>query len=204
MPKHKATVVSIEDDGSGSDDSQEDYAPRRGFHCVDHIPDETISRANDGRIRSMLTMVPIPASPSKKSQAVLNPDLDPPPEPASHEGWQEDFSEFDTEYGPGLQEGPREPRPLDNPNEQWVRLDREDFLDELIRHDGRGDHIHQQFCAGEGCKVTNTLYRCKDCLYSCLYCKECVVSMHRRMPLHHIEIWDGQFFKRCTLKSLGL
>ncbi|KAJ7836845.1 hypothetical protein B0H13DRAFT_1651891 [Mycena leptocephala] len=73
-----------------------------------------------------------------------------------------------------------------------------DFLDELLRHDGRGDHIHQAVCAGEG------LFRCSDCLSTCLYCEACIREVHRWTPLHHIEEWDGTHFKRQTLKSLGV
>ncbi|KAJ6613075.1 hypothetical protein B0H10DRAFT_2049902, partial [Mycena sp. CBHHK59/15] len=47
-------------------------------------------------------------------------------------------------------------------------------------------------------------FRCLDCLHSCLYCKNCVVKIHHRIPLHHIEEWDGKFFQRRTLKSLGV
>ncbi|KAJ6582407.1 hypothetical protein B0H19DRAFT_928123, partial [Mycena capillaripes] len=78
------------------------------------------------------------------------------------------------------------------------------FLDELIRLDGRGDSMHQVFCAEEGCLALNPSFRCIDCLHSCLYCEECVVGVHHRMPLHHLEKWGGKFFQRCTLKSLGL
>ncbi|KAJ6609627.1 hypothetical protein B0H10DRAFT_2297035 [Mycena sp. CBHHK59/15] len=202
-------MFSIDEDDfeDDSDDPREDHAPRHSLQRVEFIPDETISVARDGRIRLTLTQIEGPASPSKKSQVpgVLNPDM--PPLPAlqsSHEGWEENFSEFDAEYGPGFQQGPREPRSSDDPNEQWVRLDREDFLDELIRHDGRGEYIDQTVCAGEGCETTDAPFRCIDCFHGRLYCKECMVKVHQRMPLHHVEMWKGTCFKRCTLKTLGL
>ncbi|KAJ6546143.1 hypothetical protein B0H10DRAFT_1852564, partial [Mycena sp. CBHHK59/15] len=80
------------------------------------------------------------------------------------------------------------------------------FLDEFVRHDGRGDYLHQHICTGTGneCKSTNLVFRCSDCLYPCLYCEGCVKSLHQCMPLHHIEKWDGISFKRCALKSLGI
>ncbi|KAJ7798239.1 hypothetical protein B0H14DRAFT_3492715 [Mycena olivaceomarginata] len=34
--------------------------------------------------------------------------------------------------------------------------------------------------------------------------KECIKSGHNRAPLHHIEHWNGHFFDRCSLKSLGV
>ncbi|KAJ7906822.1 hypothetical protein B0H13DRAFT_1880221 [Mycena leptocephala] len=180
------TLASI-DDGIGSDDSHENYAPRQGFERIEHVPNQAISVAQDGRIRSTFSTVPIPASPSKKKPpAVLNLDVAPPQEFGS-ESWQPDtdFAAFDAEYGPGLEQGPRKARPSDDPNEQWTRLDRETFHDELIRHDGRGDHIDQASCAGDGYTVV------------CLYIMLRYVSWSTVM-------WNGAFFKRCTLKSLGL
>ncbi|KAJ6466504.1 hypothetical protein DFH09DRAFT_1485378 [Mycena vulgaris] len=63
------------------------------------------------------------------------------------------------------------------------------------------------FCAGKNCLActcSNAVYRCTDCLHSCLYCEACMVEIHHRTPLHHIEKWNGTSFKKCTLKSLGL
>jgi hypothetical protein len=118
MAKRKATLVSIDDDdledGSGSDNSSENYLPRPGFERVEHIPDEAISVARDGRIRSMFSTVPIPASPSKKKNPiVLNPDLAQPERDSEmSQGWQpdSDFAAFDAEYGTGLDKGPRQAR----------------------------------------------------------------------------------------------
>ncbi|KAJ6576200.1 hypothetical protein B0H10DRAFT_1837325, partial [Mycena sp. CBHHK59/15] len=94
------------------------------------------------------------------------------------------------------------------------------FLDEFVRHDGRGDYLHQHICTGTGneCKSTNLVFWCSDCLYPCLYCEGCVKSLHQCMPLQvrysFFEIfrlnssvmkkWDGISFKRCALKSLGI
>ncbi|KAJ6536254.1 hypothetical protein B0H19DRAFT_1317890 [Mycena capillaripes] len=190
-------------DGSDSDDSQEGYQTRTGVERLHHIPDESTSFGSDGRIRTTFTTVPTPASPAKKSRVTLNPDLPPPPEPTNTtESWE--HSEFDAEYGAGIQKGPRALRGSDRPHEQWARLDRLDFLDEVLRHDGRGDYIYQATCAGDDCAATGPCFRCSDCFYPCLYCKDCVVSIHRRMPLHHIEMWDGRTFKRQSLKALGV
>ncbi|KAJ7683938.1 hypothetical protein B0H14DRAFT_2422270, partial [Mycena olivaceomarginata] len=81
---------------------------------------------------------------------------------------------------------------------------REEFLDELLRHDGRGDYVSQHVCGGMGCKVEGPTYRCSNCLHPCLFCRDCVKRIHERMPFHHIEEWDGTSFQRRTLKSLGV
>jgi hypothetical protein len=99
-------------DGSGSDDAATGYTLRAATQLterVHHIPEETISVAADGCLLSTFTQLAVPASPSKRAQAALNPDNPPsPPEPIP--SWMEDFSEFDAEYGPGLQSGPWELR----------------------------------------------------------------------------------------------
>ncbi|KAJ6631835.1 hypothetical protein B0H10DRAFT_2250269, partial [Mycena sp. CBHHK59/15] len=79
------------------------------------------------------------------------------------------------------------------------------FLDKLIRHDGRGEHIDQRVCAGDGCEVEDAPFRCRDCLHSCLYCEGCIVEVHRHVPLHHIQIgmWNRESFEKYTLKQLG-
>ncbi|KAJ7886289.1 hypothetical protein B0H13DRAFT_2342938 [Mycena leptocephala] len=213
MAKRKVALVTIDEDdvndGSGSDDSREDYKPRTGVERLHHVPNEAIYMGSSGRVRSTFTTAAVPASPSKKTRTILNPDLDPPAVDFSSlgeqvSGWEQEFSEFDAEYGAGLQQGPRALRDSDNPNEQWVRLDRENFLDEIIRLDGRGEYINQNECARDGCHATDVRYRCRDCLHPCLYCAQCVVAIHTGMPLHHIETWSDGFFKKSSLKSLGL
>lgn len=213
MPAKRKARVSVQEDdvndGSGSDISDEDYIPRAGVQRLHHIHDETISATSRGRIRATVARHAIPASPSKKSEAVLNPDLPPSddPEPALR-SWEPEYSEFDAEYGPGLQSGPRDLRGSvsntvifsfyfywqcswffqDDPNEQWARLDRPAFLDEIIRGDGRGDHIDQLLCANDGCNALTPTFRCQNCIHPCLYCHICVVQIHRHMPFHHIQV----------------
>ena len=77
----------------------------------------------------------------------------------------------------------------DDPNGQWARDHREEFLDEILRHDGRGDYMYQVVCAGDGNDCGGVPeFRCSDCLQPCLYCRACIVSLHKRTPLHHLEV----------------
>ncbi|KAG2086585.1 uncharacterized protein F5147DRAFT_781572 [Suillus discolor] len=55
------------------------------------------------------------------------------------------------------------------------------FLDEMIRLEGRGDYAED----------------------SELYCPSCTVERHRCLPLHRLQRWNGNYFERITLKSLG-
>ncbi|KAJ7891640.1 hypothetical protein B0H14DRAFT_2560696 [Mycena olivaceomarginata] len=206
--KRKADFYAEADDlndGSDSDDSADGYIARSRVERIHHIPDESISIDSSGRTRVTKSTVPTPASPAKKTRVKLNADQPPPPaSPPFQPEWEPgDFTEFDAEYGPGLQKPSRDQRESDDPHGQWARDDREDFLDELLRHDGRGDYIAQALCAA-GCQTPNPVYRCSDCLHPCLFCEVCIKAIHERTPLHHIEKWNGESFERCTLKSLGV
>jgi hypothetical protein len=112
--RKKATSFRIYDDdlndGSGSDDAATGYTMRAATQQtqrVHHLPEETISVGTNGRLLSTFTQLAVPASPSKRARTVVNLDNPlSPPEPApSYGSWIEDFSEFDAEYGPGLQSG---------------------------------------------------------------------------------------------------
>ncbi|KAF7322694.1 hypothetical protein HMN09_00048200 [Mycena chlorophos] len=46
--------------------------------------------------------------------------------------------------------------------------------------------------------------RCCECSYSQLMCVQCCVDEHEDNPLHWVELWNDHYFKRTSLKSLGL
>ncbi|KAI0027340.1 hypothetical protein K488DRAFT_61873, partial [Vararia minispora EC-137] len=48
------------------------------------------------------------------------------------------------------------------------------------------------------------LYRCEECVGTCLYCAACTVEAHAHMPLHWIKRWNGKAFERVSLRNLGL
>lgn len=65
----------------------------------------------------------------------------------------------------------------------WMS-ERDTYLAELIRLDGRGEHV-SSICAG--CHAL-ALSRCVDCDDLQLYCHECTVSNHVRSPTHRIQV----------------
>ncbi|OAX30619.1 hypothetical protein K503DRAFT_728235, partial [Rhizopogon vinicolor AM-OR11-026] len=79
--------------------------------------------------------------------------------------------------------------------------DRDVFLLEILRHDGRGN-MASNSCGL--CHADAALFRCKDCFDLNLYCQQCIVKNHSRSPVHRVEEWTGEFFKRIPLKTLGL
>ncbi|KAK7030523.1 CxC2 domain-containing protein [Favolaschia claudopus] len=78
---------------------------------------------------------------------------------------------------------------------------RDEYLREFLRLDGCGD-ASEDLCPG--CGVSPPRIRCLDCHSGLLYCGECCVRNHADNPLHIVEEWDGRFFQRTTLKTLGL
>ncbi|KAH6897792.1 hypothetical protein BKA70DRAFT_1116038 [Coprinopsis sp. MPI-PUGE-AT-0042] len=99
----------------------------------------------------------------------------------------------------------------DRSYKNWIKLQdwiprRQSFLDELLHHDGLGDSLDRQTCSD--CPPTTSatgLYKCIDCWDgSLLRCKTCVLLNHSKQPLHRIEKWNGRFFEKTTLFSLGL
>ncbi|TDL14508.1 hypothetical protein BD410DRAFT_733990, partial [Rickenella mellea] len=83
---------------------------------------------------------------------------------------------------------------------EWSRL-RDVFIDEIIRLDGLGFQSLPMVCAlcpKEG------LYRCLDCFDSHVVCDGCMCASHKHHPLHRIEFWTGDFWKKSSLHALGL
>jgi hypothetical protein len=72
---------------------------------------------------------------------------------------------------------------------QWKNGRRDRFLDELIRLESRGEFRNQTTCSN--CPRTagrDLVYRCQDCFSDALFCKGCLVSLHRDNPLHRVEV----------------
>ncbi|KAF8425786.1 hypothetical protein L210DRAFT_3615051 [Boletus edulis BED1] len=77
-----------------------------------------------------------------------------------------------------------------------MEWEREEFLSELIRLEGR--------CGFEMCTVCKThpaIYCCHDCLTLDLYCKDCILLRHASQPLHRIK---GSYWIHTSLKNLDL
>lgn len=102
--------------------------------------------------------------------------------------------------------------------QQWIEL-RQTFLEEFLRHDGRGDFLDNSTCFV--CKKEGELYKCEDCTHGALLkCQGCTNSIHFSQPFHRIKVknpllcisfllmtyqhWNGQFFDKTSLRDLGL
>ncbi|TDL13861.1 hypothetical protein BD410DRAFT_734767, partial [Rickenella mellea] len=85
--------------------------------------------------------------------------------------------------------------------EAW-KPHRDDYLAELLRLEGPGHHRSRSTCAT--CKANEPQFRCRECFDGGLTCSGCCVKSHTQNPLHVIEKWNGTFFEKITLKSMGL
>ncbi|KAJ7605332.1 hypothetical protein FB45DRAFT_1042460 [Roridomyces roridus] len=92
-------------------------------------------------------------------------------------------------------------KPSDEAMARWKTELRDAYLDVLLWRDGHGKAGDVcPGCTGEG----TPLFRCDDCCGGEMLCGGCCVSAHARLPLHRICKWNGAFFARHSLKSLGL
>ncbi|KAJ7754658.1 hypothetical protein DFH07DRAFT_868558 [Mycena maculata] len=89
-------------------------------------------------------------------------------------------------------------------NSTWATNHRDEYLDEVIRLNGRGDKAFHMNCCG--CGEASPKFRCEHqtCVGADMYCAECIVKNHRALPAHWIEEWKGTVFKRTSLAKLGL
>ncbi|KAJ7028079.1 hypothetical protein C8F04DRAFT_1188918 [Mycena alexandri] len=117
-----------------------------------------------------------------------------------------DLYELDSnDAAPFMDDAPRDTRDSDFPLAEWVKEERDHALREMLRAEGRGDHRDYTVCPNcKGPEATPT-YRCEECLRGGeMLCRACMVATHTANPLHHIEMWTGEFFERAMLKDLGL
>ncbi|KAI0038918.1 hypothetical protein FA95DRAFT_1504888, partial [Auriscalpium vulgare] len=82
----------------------------------------------------------------------------------------------------------------------WLPF-RSQFLDEMLRMEGLGDHERLPVCGR--CKVKDGEIRCASCMTGEHFCSNCVVLEHERLPFHRIERWNGQYFEKHTLCAAG-
>ncbi|KAJ7059185.1 hypothetical protein C8F01DRAFT_1059219 [Mycena amicta] len=71
------------------------------------------------------------------------------------------------------------------------------YLDELLRSEGLGRHYDHPRCAN--CSADGLqLFRCGQC-GQFLQCETCLRERHKQQPLHRPEVWNGDFWARCSL-----
>ncbi|KAJ7175542.1 hypothetical protein C8R46DRAFT_1030587 [Mycena filopes] len=113
----------------------------------------------------------------------------------------------------------------DRPLQTWQPYE-DEYLNEQLRHEGRGAHKAYAQCAGDARRCKRPAeWRCADqaCVGEVMHCAECIVIAHAQLPTHFIEVsyestgastnlthgtqkWTGTGFerKRTWLRDLGL
>ncbi len=74
---------------------------------------------------------------------------------------------------------------------------RQSILNELIQQDGR---LGSRLCFS--CAAEDGLYRCQDCFYCGLFCKQCIVSAHLRSPFHRILVGSCPLLPNTRLHNI--
>ncbi|KAJ7075464.1 hypothetical protein B0H15DRAFT_791789 [Mycena belliarum] len=84
----------------------------------------------------------------------------------------------------------------------WAREFRDETLDEMLRGEGRGAPEFYAKCGA--CKKPDPLFRCarQTCIGPAMYCEDCIVSMHRQLPTHMVEMWSGEFYIPMPMNEL--
>ncbi|KAH7904426.1 hypothetical protein BJ138DRAFT_1106840 [Hygrophoropsis aurantiaca] len=75
------------------------------------------------------------------------------------------------------------------------------YLDELLRHDGRGSCLGDEKC--HECQTAVGVFKCIDCASCWKYCQACMLIRHSLLPFHRLERWTGSFFAKSTLQEIG-
>jgi hypothetical protein len=114
---------------------------------------------------------------------------------ADHDGEDVDDDDDDDERGRDLRDSVSTIKSFtgkvinctqDNPLRQWAEDHRTMYLSEMLRHEGRGD---QHYTTCPRCPDGKPDHRCKDCIGGGeLLCETCMLSGHRQLPFHRIEV----------------
>ena len=181
----------------------------------------TVHTTPSGRLGQATSFVSarIASQPSTSTATVGSSQLPSPDDMSTDAAPNDSFQESFTEYPDSNSDLGNTSIPISNPDPpllDWMRHHRDTYLDELIRHDGRGG---TELCAN--CGATG-LFKCKDCFGYRLLCQKCFTDAHVFLPFHrplvclsflvyfdskHLsqpQYWTGQFFDDVSLKSLGV
>jgi hypothetical protein len=148
------------------------HAPHARTVTLHHNDNRTGSKTHD-----VVSMT------SSETPAMLLPEH---PEEPDHLYSQ--YIEDQTDIQHEFHDDPKErqkPKQRKRITEEWL-THRDDYLQEMLRHDGRGG-LQETMCAD--CNNNRGDFSCYDCAYSMGYCKGCLVNRHRIMPLHRIRVW---------------
>lgn len=92
----------------------------------------------------------------------------------------------------------------DNPMLVWMD-ERDSFIQEFLRLEAPDCVLWNSMLPQcPDCEREAGSYRCPQCFDMRLFCQTCTVNRHVDQPFHTVEVWNSQFFERCSLRSLNL
>ncbi|KAJ6529050.1 hypothetical protein DFH09DRAFT_1412508 [Mycena vulgaris] len=220
-PKRKMDDTTFESDVSDSDsssNSSDDDVEDQEYYY------ESIARDATGRSVYTSTVVNARAAASPSKPATVYPSR-----PADGGTWIYDFMDNDWTFPADEGQPPSEddePEPPSSsssesegeepvnkrqpykPLKKWKVKHRSNWLDEMLRGEGRGDHAAHPRCVCDhpACDGGLAEVRCMDCDGCEGLSVKCIVRDHQRSPLHRVERWnwDEGFYENVSLKKLGL
>ena len=83
---------------------------------------------------------------------------------------------------------------------EWLEEKRGVFLNRIIRQKAHGND--NGVC--HSCSVGRPVWRCEDCIDRWPICIYCCRNVHRKMPFHRVEKWNGHYYQRRALWQVGV
>ncbi|KAJ7705144.1 hypothetical protein B0H16DRAFT_1747395 [Mycena metata] len=158
-------------------------------------PPSPVKQARAGQLHQAQTRVPLPQP--QTDFATINPDR-----------YEIDLDGDDNAFPtrPSTPNLPKYAKPSD-PALHRFRALRDIYGANILQRHGT-IRAADPDCCRKCKKVTDPeefcIYRCKQCYGDHMLCGPCMVARHELNPLHKIERWNGRFFEKSSLKSLGL
>ncbi|KAJ6570826.1 hypothetical protein DFH09DRAFT_1362492 [Mycena vulgaris] len=170
-------------------------ATQQGARGASRILREKTQITTDGGLRQKRSVVEVTAA-SEARAAKTGPDI-------RKQRAELIYDYYDGAEGGGDEDRGRDLRESDDPLRQWAEDHLEQFLVEMLRLEGRGEHRDYPMCAA--CLKEAGDHRCAHCINGGqLLCAGCMVAAHWQLPFHQIQHWTGSTFERKTLKAMGL
>ncbi|TFK78846.1 hypothetical protein K466DRAFT_606615 [Polyporus arcularius HHB13444] len=167
----------------------------------------SVDSVSGDRRRIVRESIVLPSTVSSPRASVA-PTTNPSPSSSAQEDWADSFllptEDAEGSDGDPVAEKAKRYETTDIPMKSFIPQ-RQLYLDELLRRDGRGHATHDicKSCPDQK-NAKKAVIRCSTCAPGPLSCEDCAVRKHLDIPYHCIKRWSGTAFEDTTLKDIGL